>query len=418
MTRAEEPTPAPPDPPIATKLHTLVLLPEVEHMLRAILADVERARSRVYFECYIFVDDTLGRMIGEALARAAQRGVPVRLLIDPLGSQQADGTYFDDLRARGVDVRAYRRHGMLLGESSFAPRDHSRIMVVDDAGYTGGAAWSDEWLPEAWGGGGWHDVCVRVEGPCVSDFLRAFEQRWHEAQGGDITPRDIDTQGAYPDVRLVADTTHRESLVYLCHREAIARAKTRVWMENAYFFPSIPLLHDLYEAAARGVDVQIMLPGESDLPIMKRAALSEYAAWLDHGLVLWEYRGFGGGEEPEGPGGMKRRIMHSKIAVIDDDWCTIGTFNANPSSLALANEVNLFVSDPAFVARVARLFEEDRTKCQRVTKESTLERSLLDRVGDALANNAVTLLDVAFGPTRDEDPPRPIAAGEGSPEHE
>lgn len=370
------------EPAIATAMHSLVLLPETGPMLRSIFRDIERAERRVFIECYIVEDDQLGRELGEALVRAASRGVAAHMIYDPLGSQKADPRFFDDLAARGVKVRPYRPASKVFGRGSLAPRDHSRIMVVDSAAYTGGAAWADQWLPERYGGEGWHDVCVRVEGPIVEDFAGAFGERWREASGEVEEPVDIDTGSKYPDLELVADTTKRESLVYIRHREAIQRAKTRIWMENAYFFPSVPLLHDLYEAAARGVDVQIMVPGATDLPVMQRAARSEYAAWIDHGLSIWEY----------GP-----RVMHSKFAVIDDDWCTIGTFNANPTSLGLANEVNLFVFDPAFVARVARLFEADLRQCEQVTREALKDRPLLQRVADDLANNALMMIDAVVG---------------------
>jgi len=378
------------EPPIVTDRHTLVLLPEVEAMLRSFLGDVGRARRRVLVECYIFLDDKLGRMLGEALVKAAEGGASVRVIYDPLGSHLADDAFFDELRAKNVDVRAYRPAATMPGPGTIFPRDHSRIMVVDDAAYTGGAAWADQWLPKAWGGGGWHDVCVHVEGPCVDDFARVFEQRWREANAEVATPRDIDTKDAYPDLRLVADTTSRASLVEQFHRQAIRRAKRRVWMENAYFFPSTVMLKDLYEAAARGVDVQIMVAGETDLPLIRRAARSEYLAWIEHGMRIWEYQG---------------RVLHAKFALIDDDWCTIGTFNANPSSMALVNEINLFVFDPTFVGRVERLFAKDVGSCQEVTAEAARGLSLLTKAGDAAANNVMSTLDATLSSSSDRRHP-------------
>lgn len=390
MSPNEDPPLPDPEPPIVTANHTIILLPEVEVMLRSFFGDVARARRRVLVECYIFIDDKLGRMLGEALVKAVEQGASARVIYDPLGSQLANVEYFEELRRKGVEVRPYRPAGAMPGPGSIFPRDHSRIMVIDDAAYTGGAAWSDPWLPKAWGGDGWHDVCVRIEGPCVDDFVGIFEQRWLEASGEVETPRDIDTRETYPDLRLVADTTSRASLVEQVHRSAIRRAKRRVWMENAYFFPSTVMLKDLYEAAARGVDVQIMIAGETDLPLLKRAARSEYLAWIDHGMSIWEYKG---------------RVLHAKFAVIDDDWCTIGTFNANPSSMAFVNELNLFVFDPAFVGRVARLFAKDVGSCERVTAEAARDLSIFTKAGDALANNALSIIDAALSSSSDQRHP-------------
>src|SRR6185436_10963869 len=116
---------------------------------------------------------------------------------------------------------------------------------------------------------------------------------------------------------LIGDTPNRQTRVYDCYRWAIQSARRRVFIENAYFFPPPALLLDLYAAAARGVDVRIILPGASDLPIMQRAARAEFGSWIDHGLRVFEYQPC---------------MLHSKFAVVDDDWCTVGTFNANATS--------------------------------------------------------------------------------------
>ncbi|WP_437635039.1 phospholipase D-like domain-containing protein [Sorangium sp. So ce854] len=364
--------------PIRTAEHALTLLPGMEAVLGSIFRDVDRAERCVDIETYIYRDDLLGRSFADVMERAAARGVRARLLYDPLGSQETDAPFFHDLRRRGVDVRAYRPMAVALGRGGLLPRDHSRVIVIDDVAYTGGAAWGDEWLPERRGGEGWHDVCLRVEGPCVGDFAYLFEQRWREADGDGGGLRDYATGRKYPDLELVADTPDDNARVYARYREAIRRSRERVWIENAYFFPPSGMLKDLVDAARRGVDVQVILPGATDLPIIQRAARAEHAAWLDRGFKLFEYQ---------------RDVMHSKFALIDGDWCTVGTFNANPSSLTAVNEVNLFVFEPAFVARVADLFARDRAGSRPVTRETLAARPLLDKAADWLAHGALSVLD-------------------------
>ncbi len=366
------------EPPIVTAQHALTLLPDMESMLRSILADVEEASCSILIETYIFAEDRLGRQFGEALARAASRGVAVRLLYDPLGSERTSAAFFEGLRARGVDVRAYRPLPVVLRRPTMAwARDHGRVMVVDDHAYTGGAAWADEWLPAGRGGKGWHDVCLRLEGPCVGDFVVLFEQRWLEADGGTAEARDVWTEGAYPDLELVG-TTAESALVAARYRAAIQGATERVWIENSYFFPPLDLLGDLYRAAARGVDVEVIVPADSDLAIIARAARAEYEAWLDHGLKIFEY---------------ERCMLHAKLAVVDRTWSTVGTFNMNPTAVSLTNEVNVFVHDPTFTARLAHLFEADRRSCRPVTRESVARRPFFSRIVDQLAADAVALLD-------------------------
>ena len=380
-TVCDDQMPSEPEPPIRTEKHAFTLLPGMEAMLRTILRDLRSAKERVLIETYIFEDDRMGRIVGDALIGAAKRGADVRLLYDPLGSQKCNPEYFDVLRAGGVDVRPYRPPSTALRKGSLAPRDHSRIIAIDGRGYTGGAAWADQWLPEDQGGDGWHDVCARVEGPVVEDFVRCFEQRWIEATGENEDVKDICTGDTYPDIEIVADAPRKESLVYDRHRAAFQRAKARIWIENAYFFPPPPMLHDLYEAAARGVEVKLILPGPTDLPILKRAVRSEIGDYLDHGIQVFEYR---------------RCVMHSKFAIVDDDWCSVGTFNANPTSLGVANEFNVFVFEPRFVARLAELFAVDLEGCVPWTRAELAKRPLLGQAVDQLAADAVDVVDRVF----------------------
>ena len=363
--------------------HGLLLLPTMDDMLDTFLEDVRRAKRRVYIETYIFADDKMGRLVSDALAAAAQRGVTVRLLFDPLGSQKTSKEFFERLRRRGVAACAYREPTPLwIGKHDF-PRDHSRVMVVDDHAFTGGAAWAEPWLPKDRGGQGWHDVCVQVRGPCVQDFADLFARRWNEADGDPDQVADFGTGDRYPELELVADTPVRENLVYDRHRAAIQRAERRIWIENAYFFPPPDFLHDLYEASARGVDVQLVLPGETDLPVVTRAARSEYRDWMEHGLELYEYQ---------------RCVLHSKFALVDDDWCTVGTFNCNPTSVGFANEVNLFVFEPTFVGQVAKLFAADREASRRIDERYLAKRGVIDQTIDQLAADGLNLLDRLAGP--------------------
>lgn len=373
-----------PTPTISTGLHRLRLLPDMRLLLGTFFGDVERAVRRVDVECYIVNSDVLGRLLGIALVKAAKRGVRTRLLYDPIGSEKADPAFFDELREGGVEVRAYRdKTSALFGRGSTFTRDHGRIMVVDDAAYTGGAAWGDQWLPAELGGRGWHDVCHRIEGPVVHDFEKLFEKRFSESDGH-VDPCNFDTEDRYPDVRLLSDTPDTYNVVEPVHREAIDAAKRRVWIANAYFYPSKLMKESLYRAVERGVDVRIITVGDTDLPLIKRAARADYEEWLEHGLQMLEYQ---------------PTVMHSKYLIADDDWCSIGTYNANPTSTGLVNEVNLVVRHPAFVEQVVLQFERDLAHSAPVTVEQARDRSLLTRAGDAMRATFLRAVDVAVGET-------------------
>jgi cardiolipin synthase len=320
----------------------------------------------VWIETYIYRDDRFGEEFAARLTRAAERGCDVRLLYDALGSNRSASRFFTRLRARGVRARAYRPLHVVL-RAGMWPRTHARLVILDGRGYVGGAAWGEEWLPEAEGGKGWHEVCARLEGPCVADYARVFERHWREASstdGGFV----YDTGPRHHGVELVVDSPAKRNKVYEIHRERIQRARARVWIENAYFCPPRAFARDLAAAAARGVDVRIVVPGPTDLPSIQSAGRAHYGAWTRANIRIFEYQ---------------PHVLHAKFALVDDDWATVGTFNANATSLRWANEANLFVRDRRFVAQLGRVFERDLAQAVEVTLEALGRRPRLQALKDA-----------------------------------
>ena len=363
-----------------TAAHCLQLLPGSRRILEVIMRDIARARRRVWIETYILRDDRLGRRLAESLAAARSRGVDVRVLYDALGSKETGAAFFADLREAGIEARPYRPLSIALLSGAPLLRDHARVLVIDEHGYTGGAAWGDEWLPVSEGGEGWHDVCVRATGPCVEDLARSFTRRSNEADdlaiSHDASERDVTRR--YPDLDVVSDATGRPYRIQEAYLEAIGRARSRIWIENAYFFPTRRMRRALYEAAGRGVDVKVIVPKHTDLPSVRWAARGEYERWIARGIGIHEY---------------VPTVAHSKFALVDADWATVGTFNANVASLRWANEVSLFVHDPAFVSQVAALFERDLTQSERVHPGSTQKDGLFGRARNWLASRVFRLLE-------------------------
>jgi cardiolipin synthase len=330
--------------------HEATLLPSLEATFAALFTDIAAARERIWIESFIVRSDRYGYRLAQHLAAARARGVDVRLLYDPLGSRATRPEYFASLRGRDIQVRAYKPWRLVLCGSAPWPRDHARVICIDDTGYTGGVAFGDEWLPHHEGGPGWHDVSCKLRGPVVSQFAEVFERRWMEAElPGHVRDLCFDE---YPDLAFSADAPADKHGIYGVYRQCVGRARRRIWIENAYFFPPRRLLVDLRRAAQRGVDVQVIVPARSDVPLLEHGARGEYRRWLRHGMAVFEYL----------PG-----VAHAKFAVIDDDWSTIGSFNLNPSSLVSTNESNLFVRDPRFVAQLAEVFESDRAQSRRIT---------------------------------------------------
>jgi cardiolipin synthase len=351
--------------------NTVTLL-DMPAFVAAIEADLDAARKRILVETYIFRADRFARLVGERLAGAASRGLDVCLLFDGTGSREGDPAYLLSLQERGVRVRPYRRSALRLGRLGLAVRDHSRILVVDDAAYTGGYAFADPWLPIDRGGQGWHDLSCRVRGPAVDDFVALFERRWGEALGR--PPEDFDTGARHSDVRLVGDGPAGTAIVETAHIEAFEAARQRIWIEHAYYYPRGPFIDALGRAARRNVDVRMLLPGQNTLPIMARAARGAYRAWLRAGLRIFEYL---------------PTVLHSKVALVDDRWGTVGTYNANPVSVRISLELNVVCGEARFLAALGRQLEQDLSRSREITPQSLAGQSRRQQLGDQLAGAAL-----------------------------
>jgi len=373
---------------INTGTHELRLMPDMRLLLDNVYQAIGAAQRRVLIECYIVSSDLQGVELFRVLSAAASRGVRVQVLYDPLGSQNTDPGYFEQLRSAGVEVRSYGERARGPGGGLMGSRDHSRVILADGVAFTGGAAWGEQWLPIERGGRGWHDVCCRFQGPCVTDFERLFDQRWEEANDQPGDPDSYDTGARYPDLRFVADTPSRdESLIYEAHLAAFRVAARRIWIENSYFYPPPAMVEALREAVVRGVDVRILLPGESDLPTIQRASRAEYKTWLEHGFQLFEFVG---------------TVMHAKFAIVDEGWSTVGTFNVNPVSVGLSNEVNVFVFEAQFVAAMATQFELDLARAKRVTMDDVEARTIVQRVRNEASKELWNTIDGIWGPRREK----------------
>jgi cardiolipin synthase len=369
-----------------TSHHRLTLYAETAPFWSDVETALDEARGRVWLSTFIYESDELGRDFGERLVRAAARGVDVRLLYDSRGSSDAQPEFFEELAARGVSVKCYRPWRIARFWRYF-PRDHGRLLLIDERGFTGGVNWRNDWWPAARGGGDWHDVSVSVSGPCVADFRVAYEQRWREA---DTLGRVVDhlTPQLDVDVELIADSPNSLPVIFerLCER--IGRAQRRIWIENSYCVPPRPLLAALRKAAERGVDVKLIQPAHTDLAIVQTITRGDYPAWVEGGLLVYEY-------EP--------RVLHAKFAVIDDDWGTVGSFNAISPGLWWANETNLVIRDAGFARALAQVFELDLKQSAVVDAAWLARQPWWLRVWRAFAifvYRCLERLDFLFGPRR------------------
>lgn len=362
----------------------VTLLRDGREAFPAMLAAIEAARQQVLLEMYWFDSDRIGRRFAAALIDAARRGVEVAVVYDALGSITADREMFAELERAGIPVLEYnpiapwKRRFRL---ARLTRRDHRKILVVDGIiGFTGGINIADQWLPEEEDGGGWRDDMVCIEGPAVRGFVRCFLSAWR-SEGGSalrqltaIRPSEPEIEPARSEagqrVRVLGEgfrNRHTISRAYLAH---LYRAERRAWISNSYFVPDRNVVRALVAAARRGVDVRIIVPDESDVPVTNWASRAVWGRLLRSGVRIYQWT---------------RSILHSKTAVIDGKWSTIGTFNLDHLSVRMNLEVNASVLDEGFAAMMEASFLRDLEFCREVDLRSFQFRSLGARLLELIA---------------------------------
>ena len=327
----------------------LTLLQDAAENYPAWLEAIAAAQSWVHFETYIINDDAIGRQFGDALAAKARAGVIVRVIYDWWGARALrPNRLWRALQAAGVQVRCFNppRAGSPL---TWMSRDHRKMIGVDGrVAFVSGLCVGQQWLGDAPSGlDGWRDTGVRIEGPAVADVERAFADSW-SAAGSALPPRERPAlTESRPDgsvtLRVIAGTPGQGNLYRLDQLIAAAAQRT-LWLTDAYFIATTPYVQALRTAAADGVDVRLLVPNASDIPVIRAVSLSGYRPLLESGVRVFEWNG---------------PMLHAKSAVADGLWARVGSTNLNPASWLGNWELDVVVEDPAFAMAMAQMYERD-----------------------------------------------------------
>ena len=334
------------------------------------------ARQEIVLESYIFKDDATGRLFLEEAAAAAARGVAVRVLADAAGSTKTRARFWREMAGHGVEVRLF--NPLFRRFWWFQPfRDHRKILAVDRrVAFTGGMNIGEEYgspdrLPP---GKVWRDTHVRVEGPTAWEMAVVFAEGWTRAGGPpfDIEPLPA-AEGEEAGARiLVLDSRpgrgHAESAAVLA--ALVGAARRTVWITNAYFAPGRTAVDVLGEAAGRGIDVRLLLPGWTDVPLLRHAAHGYYTDLLARGVRIFEYRG---------------HVLHAKSLVADGYASVVGSTNLDFRSFVFNAECNLVILDRATGATMEEIFRQDLAASEEILPAAWSRRPLPHRLGDRMA---------------------------------
>jgi len=254
-------------------------------------------------------------------------------------------------------------------------RTHRRIMVVDGkVAFTGGAGFADEWSGNADSPEHWRDVHARIEGPLVAKLQGAFQQHW-AAETKEILTGEAQFPVLSAAGKLQAQMTasHDYSLAPMALTQAVAisAAEKTVFITNPYCTPSAAQEKSLVEAAKRGVDVRILLPGKhDDQPASKSAGRSSYGILLKGGVKIYEY-------EPT--------MIHAKTMVVDGMFTLLGTSNFDARSSQINEEVDISVYDEGFGRQMDDVFQTDLKKARAYTIVEFEKRGLWERFTEWIA---------------------------------
>jgi cardiolipin synthase len=343
--------------------------------LSAMLSAIQNARVSVTFETYIFWSGEVGADFVEAFIERSRAGVPVRLILDWVGSTDLDTESLENMSDAGVKVTRYHPLAW-YNLDKLNNRTHRKILVVDGRiGFTGGVGIADQWLGDAENTNYWRDTHFRIEGPVVAQLQSAFMENWEKSEpdllhGERYFPLIAPAGDSLAQVVTVAANEGRES-VRLSYLLSIAAARKRILIANPYFLPDHRLIQTLIQAIHRGVSVQIIVPGASDVLFTREASRGSWGKLLEAGVQIYEY-------EPT--------MFHAKVMVVDDAWVIAGSSNLDERSFLHNDEANINVLDPEFAAEQAKDFENDKTRSRRITLEEWRNRPLIDRFSEWVAN--------------------------------
>jgi cardiolipin synthase len=330
------------------------LLRDATENYPAWLEAIHSARHHVHFEMYIIHEDSAGQMFADALIAKAQEGVRVRLAYDWMGGfGKASRKFWNRLRAGGVEVRCYNppRFDSPLGWLS---RDHRKTIVVDgEIGFVSGLCVGKAWIGDRERKiKPWRDTGIEVHGPAVAEIERAFAQVWDMT--GEPLPHDESpkTPSCAGDVslRIVASLPATTGMFRLDQLMA-AMARRSVWLTDAYYAGTSPYVQALRAAARDGVDVRLLVPNATDIPILRPLSRAGYRPLLEAGVRVFEWNG---------------PMVHAKTAVVDGQWSRVGSTNLNIASWLGNCELDAVIEDEGFAQQMEAMYKDDLTNATEV----------------------------------------------------
>ncbi len=333
--------------------NSVKVLRDARENFPAWLEAISGARHYVLFENYIIADDKTGRQFVAALTEKVRSGIQVFLIHDWLGGLGVGSDrVLEPLIEAGGQVRCFNppRFESPLG---WLTRDHRKMISIDGVtGFVSGLCVSRKWEGDPSAKcEPWRDTGIEIRGPAVTDIEAAFEQTWVAAGGGDELPESGEASSAGDvSLRILASQPSTAG-IYRLDQMIAAMARKTLWLTDAYFLGFAPYVQALRAAANDGVDVRLLVPGTSDVPILTRFSRAGYRPLLESGIRVFEWNG---------------SMLHAKTAVADGRWARVGSTNLNLASWIGNFELDVAIEDENCAGRMQQIYEEDLSNATEI----------------------------------------------------
>lgn len=343
----------------------------------AMITAIDKAERSLALSTYIFNNDDAGILVLDALSRALDRGVRVRVLIDGVGSWYSHPSIIPEFKKRNINYARFLHSFMPWQMPYLNMRNHQKILVVDGKiGFTGGMNISEGNLIKKKPRKPILDHHFRLEGPIVGQLMRTFAYEWtfttgEILDGPDWFPPLLPPRTPGSDIiarGLPGGPDQGINPIRWTMLAALAEARDSIRIVTPYFLPDSTLSTVLSMAAMRGVEVDIVLPANNNLRFVDWAATPQLAWLIEAGCRVWKTTG---------------PFEHSKLFTIDSIWSMVGSANWDGRSLRLNFELNLECYDSAFAKRLDRLIDSKIATARAITRQQVATRSLPVRLRDA-----------------------------------
>jgi len=349
------------------------LLHKGRESFEAIFRAVREAESFVCLQFYIFRNDETGTDLAELLKEKARTGVMVYILYDHFGSFGTPGRFWDELRSEGINIRASRpfKWSSLF---HYVRRDHRKLVIVDGVkAFTGGLNIANEYRGfHLRMKGAWRDTGVVLEGPIVFELFETFRKTW-EAWEGEAIPLPFQAAwpvhssqgGDFPVIPIFASSAKGRRQMRKLLYYSIDTAHESIHLTTAYFTPSRRMIVSLEGAVKRGAEVNLLLPGESDVPAAYYTGRAFFTRLLRAGVKIYSYQG---------------KMLHAKSYIFDALWSIVGSANLDFQSLRWNDEGNVGILDTGFGNMMVDVFEEDVRHSREINEDEWLRRPLWEKI--------------------------------------